>query len=85
MSLEQAIQKMTSLSAEHTGIKNRGLIASGYFADLVLFDPATVKDNATIKNSKAISTGIEKVWVNGICVFENQQSTKKFPGVFISR
>lgn len=85
MSLETAIQKMTSLSAEHTGIKNRGLIAAGYFADLVLFDPVTVKDNADIKNSKALSTGIEKVWVNGVCVFENSQSTKKYPGVFVSR
>jgi N-acyl-D-aspartate/D-glutamate deacylase len=85
MSLETAIQKMTSLSAEHTGIKNRGLIAAGYFADLVLFDPATVKDNADIKKSKAISTGIEKVWVNGEIVFANGQSTKKYPGVFVSR
>ena len=85
MSLETAIQKMTSLSAEHTGIKNRGLIAAGYFADLVLFNPATVKDNADIKNSKALSTGIEKVWVNGEIVFANGQSTKKYPGVFVSR
>ncbi len=85
MSLESAIQKMTSLSAEHTGIKNRGLIASGYFADLVLFDPETVKDNADIKNSKAISTGIEKVWVNGEIVFTNGRSTKIYPGVFVSR
>ena len=85
MSLETAIQKMTSLSAEHTGIRNRGLIAAGYFADLVLFDPVTVKDNADIKNSKALSTGIEKVWVNGEIVFANGQSTKKYPGVFVSR
>lgn len=85
MSLETAIQKMTSLSAEHTGIKNRGLIAAGYFADLVLFDPLTVKDNADIKNSKALSTGIEKVWVNGEIVFANGQSTKTYPGVFVSR
>ncbi len=85
MSLETAIQKMTSLSAEHTGIKNRGLIAAGYFADLVLFDPLTVKDNADIKNSKALSTGIEKVWVNGEIVFANGQSTKTYPGVFVGR
>ena len=85
MSLESAIQKMTSLSAEHTGISNRGLIAAGYFADLVLFDPETVKDNADIKNSKALSTGIEKVWVNGVCVYEHMQPTKKFPGMFVSR
>lgn len=85
MSLETAIQKMTSLSAEHTGIKNRGLIATGYFADLVLFDPATVKDNADIKNSKALSTGINKVWVNGVCVYENGVTTKKYPGMFVSK
>jgi N-acyl-D-aspartate/D-glutamate deacylase/CubicO group peptidase (beta-lactamase class C family) len=85
MSLETAIQKMTSLSAEHTGIHNRGIIAAGYYADLVLFDPQTIQDNAGIKNSTAISTGIHKVWVNGVCVFENQQPTKKYPGTFLSR
>ena len=85
MSLETAIQKMTSLSAEHTGIKKRGVIAAGYYADLVLFDPVTVKDNADIKDSKALSTGIEKVWVNGVCVYEQHHSTKKYPGMFISR
>ncbi len=85
MSLETAIQKMTSLSAEHTGIHNRGIIAAGYYADLVLFDPNTVQDNAGIKNSMAISTGINKVWVNGVCVYENQQPTKKYPGTFLSR
>jgi N-acyl-D-amino-acid deacylase len=85
MSLETAIQKMTSQSAAQTGIKNRGIIAPGYYADLVLFNPETVTDNANIKNSKALSTGIEKVWVNGICVYEQQQSTQKFPGIFIQR
>jgi N-acyl-D-amino-acid deacylase len=85
MGLEKAIQKMTSLSAEHTGLKNRGVIAPGYFADLVLFDPETVKDNADIKNPKALSTGIEKVWVNGVCVYEQQQPTHRYPGLFLRR
>jgi N-acyl-D-aspartate/D-glutamate deacylase len=85
MSLESAIQKMTSLSAEHVGLKDRGVIAAGYFADFVLFDPATVKDNATFKDSKALSDGIEKVWVNGVCVYEEKKSTNKFPGTFIGR
>lgn len=85
MSLESAIQKMTSLSAEHIGIKNRGVIAAGYFADFVLFNPVTVKDNATFKDSKALSDGIEKVWVNGVCVYEEKKSTNKFPGTFIGR
>ncbi len=85
MSLESAIQKMTSLSAEHVGIKNRGVIAAGYYADLVLFNPTTIKDNATFKDSKALSDGIEKVWVNGICVYHDKKSTNKFPGTFIGR
>ncbi|HRH60296.1 MAG TPA: amidohydrolase family protein, partial [Chitinophagaceae bacterium] len=85
MSLENAIQKMTSLAAEHTGISNRGIIAPGFFADLVLFDAATVKDNATIQNPTALSDGILKVWVNGKIVYENKQSTYQYPGVFIKR
>ncbi len=85
MSLEIAINKMTALSAEHVGIKDRGIIAAGYYADLVLFDPATVKDNASIDSPKALSDGILKVWVNGILVYDNKQSTQKFPGEFIER
>ncbi|MEI6086368.1 MAG: amidohydrolase family protein [Bacteroidota bacterium] len=85
MSLETAIQKMTSLSAEHVGIKNRGVIAAGYYADFVLFNPATVKDNASFKDSKALSDGVERVWVNGVCVYNEKKSTNKFPGIFIGR
>ncbi len=85
MSLEKAIYKMTGLTAEHVGIKNRGLIARGYFADLVLFDPATVKDNATIENSTALSTGVESVWVNGKLVYHEQKPVPNFSGVFVRR
>jgi len=85
MSWEEAIRKMTALSAEHTGIKNRGVIAAGYFADLVLIDPETVKDNAGIQDSRALSDGIMKVWVNGVMVYEDKQSLKKYPGVFAGR
>lgn len=85
MSLENAIQKMTSLAAEHVGINNRGVIAPGYYADLVLFDAASVKDNATIQNPTALSDGILKVWVNGKIVFENKQSTHQYPGMFVKR
>ncbi|HPI05488.1 MAG TPA: serine hydrolase [Saprospiraceae bacterium] len=85
MSLESAVFKMTGLAAEHLGIGDRGVIAPGYSADLVLFDPATVQDNATVQNPDAISTGIEKVWVNGKLVFENRKTTGELPGVFIKR
>jgi N-acyl-D-aspartate/D-glutamate deacylase len=85
MSLETAIQKMTSLAAEHTGIKSRGQISPGYFADLVLFDPETVIDNATITDPKALSTGIQYVWVNGKLVYHDQKAVPNFPGVFVKR
>ncbi|NRB47117.1 MAG: amidohydrolase family protein [Saprospiraceae bacterium] len=65
LSLPSAIHKMTALPAEKLGIRNRGLITPGYFADLVLFKPETVMDNASIQSPTARSTGIEKVWVNG--------------------
>ncbi len=85
MSLETAIQKMTSLTAENIGIQGRGMIAPGYFADLVLFDPETVIDNATIENPLALSTGINYVWVNGKLVYSDQKAVKNFPGQFVER
>ncbi len=85
MSLPVAVQKMTSLSAEHVGLKNRGLIAPGYYADLVLFDPETVIDKSTISDSKALSAGILKVWVNGKLVYANKKTTDERPGEFLER
>ncbi|MFT3936930.1 MAG: serine hydrolase [Chitinophagaceae bacterium] len=85
MPLETAIYKMTGLTAEHLGIENRGIIASHNFADLVLFDPATVKDNASMTSAKELSTGIIMVWVNGKIVYQNQKATGQYPGVFVKR
>jgi N-acyl-D-amino-acid deacylase len=85
MNLEEAIHKMTGLAADHMGIDDRGVIRPGAAADLVLFDPETVIDNATPKNPGAISTGIHTVWVNGRIVFENGAETGATPGRFISR
>jgi N-acyl-D-aspartate/D-glutamate deacylase len=83
--LEKAIYKMTGQSADFFGFKDRGRIAVGHFADLVLLDPNTVIDQANIKNSKALSTGIDMVWVNGTLVYQAQKSTGKQPGVLIKR
>lgn len=84
-SLETAVQKMTSLAAEHTGISDRGLIAPGFFADLVLFDPATVRDKSTTSEPHAIAEGIHKVWVNGEVVYNNGHATDKRPGKVLRR
>lgn len=85
LSMEEAVRKMTLLAAEHIGVANRGKIAPGYFADLVLLDPATVKDRSSIQDPAALSDGIERVWVNGEMVYQNKQSTRRYPGMFIER
>jgi len=85
LTLSQAIHKMTGLTAQQLGLKQRGKIAVGYFADLVLFDPSTVNDNATIDNGKALSTGINYVWVNGKLVYQQQQATGELSGTLIKR
>lgn len=85
MPLEKAVCKMTGLAAKQVGIRNRGLIRPGYYADLVLFDPEQVQDLATIQQPQALSKGILKVWVNGVEVYAPYQATKKFPGKLILR
>jgi len=85
LTLEEAIYKMTGLSAEHLGLQDRGIIAPGNVADLVLFDPKTVQDNATFQNPTALSTGIARVWVNGQEVFVGGKSTKVFPGQLLRK
>ena len=85
MGWEKAINKMTALAAEHVGITNRGVIATGYYADMVLIDPVTVKDNSSIQNPKALSDGILKVWVNGVLVYKDKIAQNKYPGEFVGK
>lgn len=85
LTLPEAIRKMTSLAAQNTGIKKRGSISTGFFADLVLFDPQQVTDQATPQNPQAPSAGIVKVWVNGHEVFSNGKTTGNYPGKVIRR
>jgi N-acyl-D-aspartate/D-glutamate deacylase len=65
LTLENAIRKMTSLPASFLGLKDRGLLLEGRKADLVLFNPETVQDNATYLDSQKYASGIEYVLVNG--------------------
>ena len=85
MSLEEAVHRMTGLSAKHMGFDDRGVIRPGAIADLVLFDPDTVIDHATPQDPGALSSGISKVWVHGQIVFEDGQETGLRPGRFIAR
>lgn len=80
---QEAVRRLTSLAAENCGIPLRGLIAPGYFADLVLWDPHSVQDNATTTEPHRHSSGIMKVWVNGQLVFTGGQITPARPGMII--
>jgi len=82
LTMEQAIYKMTSLSAVNVGIPRRGLIKPGYYADLVMFDLKMVGDEATIQEPHKVSSGIKTVWVNGVQVYPVKNS---FPGRVIRR
>ncbi len=85
LTLEDAVRKMTSLSASNVGISDRGIIRPGLAADLVLFDPKSVGDRATIKDPHAPSTGIKTVWVNGEIVFDDGRTTGGHPGRVLRR
>jgi len=80
LSLEEAIRKMTSLPAARLGIADRGLIRAGMYADLVIFDPATVIDRATFARPRELSTGIMYVAVNGVLVIDSTRPTGARPG-----
>ncbi|HVL68312.1 MAG TPA: D-aminoacylase [Vicinamibacterales bacterium] len=85
LTLEEAVRKMTSLSAATVGLSGRGAIKPGHAADLVLFAPASVIDHATTSDPKALSTGIHTVWVNGTIVFQQGRSTGEYPGRVLRR
>ena len=80
MTLEEAIRRMTSLPASNLKIEKRGLLKSGGFADVVIFDPQKIQDTATFEDSHAYATGMDHVFVNGIQVLENGEHTGKLPG-----
>lgn len=78
--LEDAIRRMTSLPAENIRARGRGLLKPGYFADLVVFDPAAIQDNATYANPHQYATGVQHVFVNGAWVLKDGQHTGAKPG-----
>jgi N-acyl-D-amino-acid deacylase len=80
LTLEEAVRKMTSLPARRVGLEDRGLIAPGMKADLVLFDPATVIDRSTFEEPRKLATGIVAVIVNGETVWNGSRATGARPG-----
>ncbi len=80
MPLEFAIHKMTGLPASNVGLKNRGLLREGYFADITIFDPKTVIDRATFEDPNQYPVGINFVIVNGQIEVDNGQRTPVLSG-----
>ena len=85
MSLEEGVHRITALPAAHLGIVERGTIEIGAYADLVLFDPATIIDRSTVLEPHRTSSGVDTVWVNGEVVYKDGQTTGARPGMPIRR
>lgn len=78
--LEEAVRKLTSLPASNLKIKGRGSLQVGYFADVAIFNPATIQDHATFEKPKQYATGMLHVLVNGVPVLLNGEHTGATPG-----
>lgn len=83
LSLQEAIHKLSKLPADNLKIKNRGEIKTGYYADIVIFDAAKIKDNATFEKPHQYAEGMIHVFVNGVQVLKNGEHTGAKPGRFV--
>jgi N-acyl-D-aspartate/D-glutamate deacylase len=83
ITLEECVRKMSSAVADRLNIRERGMLRAGYFADVIIFDPATVSDHATYEDSHRLSTGIRDVWVNGTRVVADGTHTGATPGQIV--
>ena len=82
-SLPDAIRRLTSLPATNLALKQRGWLKPGYYADVVVFDPATIRDHATFQKPQQLATGVRDVFVNGVQVLRNGKHTGAKPGRFV--
>ena len=78
--LEEAVYKLSGLSADKLKIKDRGYLKKGNFADVVIFDPETIQDHATFSNPHQLATGVLHVFVNGMQVLKGGEHTGRTPG-----
>jgi N-acyl-D-amino-acid deacylase len=83
LTIEEAVRRLTSLSADELGIRERGRLKPGYFADIVIFDPATIADHASYEEPHQLATGVRDVFVNGVAVLRDETHTGATPGRFV--
>jgi len=80
LTLEDGVRRMTSLSAQRLGLKDRGQLREGFWADIVVFDPNRINDTATFAKPKQYPEGIDYVLVNGQVVIDHGTHTGARPG-----
>jgi N-acyl-D-amino-acid deacylase len=80
---QKAVQKLSNVAAHSLNISKRGELKVGNFADILVFDPAKVKDNATFEKPHQYATGMVHVLVNGVQVLKNGEHTNAKPGRFV--
>ena len=83
ITMEEAIRRLTGFPANNLGIKNRGYLKPGYFADVVVFDPELIEDKATFEKPLQFAVGVEDVFVNGVQVLSGSEHTGEYPGRFV--
>jgi N-acyl-D-amino-acid deacylase len=83
VALADAVRRLSSLPAANLGLRDRGAIKAGYYADLAIFDPATIRDNATFEQPQTYATGMRHVFVNGVQVISDGEHTGAKPGRFV--
>ena len=81
ITLEDAVRKSSSAVASRLGLRDRGLLRAGQFADVIIFDPETIIDTATYTDPHHLSTGVRDMWVNGERVLDNGTHTGALPGM----
>jgi N-acyl-D-amino-acid deacylase len=80
ITLQEAVRRLTTLPAGNLGLRGRGAIRAGYFADVVIFDPAVIADRATFDQPHQYATGVSHVFVNGVQVLRAGEHTGALPG-----
>ncbi len=80
ISLQEAVRRLTALPADNLGISDRGRLQPGHFADIAVFDPATITDHATYEDPHQYATGMVHVFVNGEQVLRDGEHTGALPG-----
>src|SRR6185503_18867294 len=81
--LQDAVRRLTSLPASNIGIRQRGWLKPGYYANVVVFDPATIQDHATYAKPDQLATGVDDVFINGVQVMKDGRHTGAKPGRFL--